>query len=191
GREFVFEFGRAHRVAAVALAEVDDCLGRELLLAFEPDAGACGEAEDVFGLDLVESLCLVRVRGHAREQRDDGDRRAADPRLATSSHLVPPLLCAPRAHLRDTCLPSRRARVNEANKHYNCSNSIKSRRGHYDACPDIITFLNKLGRGLRITCRRAAAPRHGAAPPPPHRLGGRPRRRARAPAAARAARGRL
>src|SRR4029077_7779844 len=74
-------------IAAIALAKPADGVDREFLLAFEPDAGAFGEAEDVLGLDLVElqGCALLRAnRGGAAETEQTcrtGYRSTDSPRV--------------------------------------------------------------------------------------------------------------
>ncbi len=58
-RVLEFELGLRGEETPVALAERRDRFRGELLLALQADAGAFGEAEDVFGLDLAKRAVVV------------------------------------------------------------------------------------------------------------------------------------
>ena len=79
-RELVFELGVACKVAPVALADPRGGINGELLFAFEADARAAGEAEDVFRLGLAVELRIVLGVGEAccnKKRRDHNDRARA------------------------------------------------------------------------------------------------------------------
>src|SRR6185437_5632060 len=75
GREFVLIFGLGRRVMTVALAEPADAVDREFLFAFDADAGAGGEAEDIFGLDVEPIIGIFGARDAA--ETEQGDESAA------------------------------------------------------------------------------------------------------------------
>ena len=58
GRELVLIFGFGRGVVAVPFAKPADAIDGKFLLPFDTDAGAGGEAENVFCLDLVPGACV-------------------------------------------------------------------------------------------------------------------------------------
>jgi hypothetical protein len=79
----------------VALAERRNGFGGDLLFAFEADAGAFGEAEDVFGFDLIECVRRFVLRSrrqatHAEQSEDDKSDADHPPR---HTHPHTPIRC--------------------------------------------------------------------------------------------------
>src|SRR5712692_10553961 len=91
-RVLEFELGLRAEETPVALAERRDRFRGELLLALQTDAGAFGEAEDVFGLDLAKRTVVVSVhRSGARQREPCGERHndtqaRGTPRTAKNLH---------------------------------------------------------------------------------------------------------
>src|SRR6202011_1602059 len=90
-RVLELELGLGGEEPPVALAERRDRFRGDLLLALLTDAGAFGEAEDVFGLDLAKRAIVgctrISARYEKRRGKRHGERQARSiPREAMHSH---------------------------------------------------------------------------------------------------------